>query len=85
LDSALEDCLVVVKDDNAVELYHVQQAINDNDTDDGCLTLTCDVVVAVDLLKSLLRDRGKGIYIYICVCHSYSLCVWYHIHVDPNS
>lgn len=60
-DTIPDDCLVLIKDDHSVELHHVQQQdTSDDNLDDSCLAVIRDVVVTADLLKSLLRDRGKG-------------------------
>ena len=58
-DSTPDDCLVVIKEDQSVEIHHVQlKETRDDMLDD--VSVMCDVVVTADLLQSLLRDRGKG-------------------------
>ena len=48
-----EDHFAAVKSDASTELYSISKAFED-------LSVTCDAVVAKDLLKGLLHDRGKG-------------------------
>lgn len=48
-----EDHFAAVKSDASIELYSISKAFED-------LSVTCDAVVAKDLLKGLLHDRGKG-------------------------
>ena len=48
-----EDHFVVVKSDGSIELYSISKAFED-------FSSSCDAVVAKDLLKGLLHDRGKG-------------------------
>lgn len=48
-----EEHFVVIKSDDSIELYSISKAFED-------LPGACDVVVAKDLLKGLLHDRGKG-------------------------
>lgn len=60
LDVASDDYLCTVKDDFALELYHVQDKNMTDEQDEQKFTVSCDVEVSKDLLKGLLRDRGKG-------------------------
>lgn len=48
-----EDHFVALKSDDSIELYSVSKAFED-------LSGGRDAVVAKDLLKGLLHDRGKG-------------------------
>lgn len=48
-----EDHFVAVKSDDSLELYSISKAFED-------LPGACDAVIAKDLLKGLLHDRGKG-------------------------
>lgn len=48
-----EDYFAAVKSDDSIELYSISKAFDD-------LSGACDAVVAKDLLKGLLHDRGKG-------------------------
>ena len=52
-DDLAEDHFVVLKSDDSIELYSVSKAFED-------LSGGLDAVVAKDLLKGLLHDRGKG-------------------------
>ena len=48
-----EDHFAAVKSDGSIELYSIFKAFED-------FSSSCDAVVAKDLLKGLLHDRGKG-------------------------
>ena len=48
-----EDYFAAVKCDGSIELYSISKAFED-------FSSACDAVVAKDLLKRLLHDRGKG-------------------------
>ena len=52
-DDLAEDHFVALKSDDSIELYSVSKAFED-------LSGGLDAVVAKDLLKGLLHDRGKG-------------------------
>ena len=60
-----EDHFATVKSDASIELYSISKTFED-------LLVTCDAVVAKDLLKGLLHDRGKGMKncgLEIIYCH----------------
>ena len=60
-----EDHFATVKSDAGIELYSISKTFED-------LSVTCDAVVAKDLLKGLLHDRGKGMKncgLEIIYCH----------------
>lgn len=51
--------MFVVKHNFALELYHVEGQDKKDDKED-VFTVSCEVEVKEELLKALLRDRGKG-------------------------
>ena len=63
-----EDHFAAVKPDDSIELYSLSKAFQD-------LPGSCDAVVAKDLLKGLLHDRGKGRKRIYLQC-TLSLCIF---------
>lgn len=52
--------MLVVKQDFSVELFHVVNQ-DDKEENEDMFTVCCETEVKEELLKGLLRDRGKGI------------------------